>query len=255
MQNYNSKFKICLSLISSFTLWLLVFSFCFLVSCSFLELDSPPYYRELWEIYNQTNLKESTSADVLTTIHSSKYDLLSQSKSVVASLGQKKMTHHTWFNMVAFDENELTANRKYLLIINERPKVLFSEPWEGVTYDSEMVLETEVLDKPYADENARRIAILKQVLEDVRKDIAEVAPDNKMLDICGMLINQALQTVLVKLDSSPVLASKLSEPAGLDFGHPNLDRGKIQMLIEGDVVAVKMMLGSFVRYFQRRQDP
>ena len=258
MQNYNSKFKICLSLILSFAMWLLVFSFYFLASCAvvdFVKPDKPPYYRQLRETYGRTHLKESTSAEVLAVIRSSERELLSQSKSVVASSGQKKRTYRTWFNMVAFDEDELTARRKYLLVINERPKLLFTEPWEGVRYDSEMVLGGDVLDEPYANENARRIAILSRVLENVRKDIDEVGSDNKMLGICGMVINQALETVLVKLDSSPALAARLSGPAGLDFSHTSFGSGKIQMLIEDDVVTVKMMLGSFVRYFERRLEP
>jgi len=245
--------------VKSFAFCLFTLSFLWgLCGCSvleFVEPDRPPYYRQLWETYSRINLKESTAADVLTTIHRPEHELLSQSTSVIASLGQKKRTYHTWFNMVAFDENELTVKRKYLLVINEKPKILFTEPWEGLTYDSEMVLESEILDKPYSNENARRIAILKQVLANVRKDIDEVGQDNRMLAISGMVINQALETVLVRLDSSSALASKLSEPAGLNFSHISFGKGKIQMLIEDDIVTVKMMLGSFVRYFEKRQEP
>ena len=241
-----------------FDFCLLIFAFLLgLGGCTtveFLTPDKPPYYRQLWQTYKRTNLKESTAADVMAAIRSSEYELLSQSKSVIASLGQKKKAYHTWFNIVAFDENEPTARRKYLLVINERPKILFAEPWEGVTYDSEMVLESDVLDKPYADENARRIAILRQVLENVRRDIDEVSPDNKMLGVSGMIINQALGTVLVKLDASPALAVKLSEPAGIEFSHVSFDKGKIRMVVEDDIVTIKMMLGSFVRYFEKRQE-
>ncbi|MHC4890892.1 MAG: hypothetical protein ACYTEO_15665, partial [Planctomycetota bacterium] len=67
-------------------------------------------------------------------------------------------------------------------------------------------------------------------------------------------INQALETVLVKLDSSPVLATKLSEPGGVDFSHINLGRGKIQMLVEDDIVTVKMRLGSLVKEFEKQQE-
>lgn len=237
---------------------LVVICCCSLCGCGFVEFltpEGPPFYGQLWDTYNRTKLKESTSSDVLAMIHGSKHELLSRSKSVVASSGQKRRSYHKWLNMVAFDENELTAKRKYLLVINERPKILFTEPWEGVTYDSEMVLESEVLDEPYANENARLIAILRQVLENVRKDIDEVRADNKVLDISGMVINQALSAVLVKLDESAALASKLSDPGGFDFSHISFDRGKIQMLVEDDVVTVKMMLGSFVRYFEKRQEP
>jgi len=230
-------------------------SLCGCAVLDFVKPDSPPYYRQLWETYNHIKLEESTAADVLSIIRSSEYELLSQSKSVIASLGQKKKTYHTWLNMVVFDENKLTAKRKYLLVINEKPKILFAEPWEGLTYDCEMELEPEVLDEPYSNENARRITILKQVRKNAREDIAEVSSDNKMVDICGMVINQALEAVLVKLDRSPAAASKLNEPAGVKFEHIGFNKGKIQMVVEDDIVTVKIMLGSFVRYFEERQKP
>jgi hypothetical protein len=55
--------------------------------------------------------------------------LISQSKSIIAAVGQSKKGYKTWFDMVAFDESELTARRKYVYIADERPKQLFVEPW------------------------------------------------------------------------------------------------------------------------------
>jgi hypothetical protein len=107
-----------------------------------------------------------------------------------------------------------------------------------------MVLEPEVLKEPYADENSRRIAILQQVLSSVRRDIDEVAQDNKTLDICGMLINQTLQTVLQKMDDSPVMASKLSDANGVDFDHITLGKGNIRMDVAEDIVDVKVRISS-----------
>jgi len=222
----------------------------------FLTPEKPPHYQALWEVYSFTKLNESTAADVLPVIRASKYELLSQSKSVVASSGQKRKALHTWFNMVAFDENKLTAKRKYLLVINEVPKILFNaftDLWAGLSFDCEMVLDADVLGKPYANENARRIAILKQMLENVRKDLDEVGPDNNTLNTSGMAINQAIETVLVDLQQSPARAARLDEPSGLAFHHINLDKGKIQMLTQGDVATVKMMLGSFVPYFEKQR--
>ncbi len=213
----------------------------------FLTPEGPPSEKQLLDAYYRTNLKESSSADVLGMIYMPEYGLLSQSKSVVASQGQKKKGHKLWFNMVAFDENDLRAKRKYFFVVDEKPKVL-SEPWAGLKFDCEMVLEREVLDEPYANENARRIAILNQVLENVRADIEEVGPDNNKLNVCGMLINQALMAVLSKLDSpagSPALAVKLSEPGGLEFSHMSFDKGKIRMVVADDIVTVKIRLGSF----------
>lgn len=254
MQHRNLKLKTYS--VPGFTLWLYAFGFMLLAGlcgCGVVEYfkpEGPPYDRELYESYNWTRLKMSSSAYVLATIQKSENELLSQSKSVVASLGQKKKGYKTWFNMVAFDENELTASRKYLFIVDDRRNLL-EEPRKKLSFDCEMVLGSKILDEPYANENARRIAILKQVRENVRKDKDEVGSDNKMLNICGMLINQALEAALVELDSSPVLASKLSEPAGVDFSHMSFDRGKIQMLVGGDIVEVKMRLGSLVKKWEK----
>jgi len=251
------KLESCL--VKTFVIYLSIFTFlCGLAGCAvwdFIEPEKPPYYKELWGNYNLTRLNESSSADVLTTLQGAEHELLSHSKSIIASVGQKKRGYHTWLNMVAFDENELTAKRKYLLVINERPRILFTEPWEGVSLDSEMVLERDVLDEPYSNENARLIAILRRVKKNARADIGQVSSDNKMLKVCGMVINQALEAVLVKLDSSGALASKLNEPAGVKFHHNSFDRGKIQMVVADDVVTVKIMLGSFVKHFEKREQP
>jgi hypothetical protein len=204
----------------------------------------PPY--ENAASYRQTKLKESNAADVLATIARPESELLSQSKSVVASLGLKKEGHKIWFNMVAFDENLTTAKRKCFFLVDEKAESLLMWPKRRLIFDTEMVLEAKVLDEPYANENARRIAILKRVTEDIRQDVAEVATDNKKIGICGMLINQTLGTVLQKLDESPVLASKLSDAKGFGFDHLTLGEGNIVMNVTDDIVKVKVRLGSFV---------
>jgi hypothetical protein len=107
-----------------------------------------------------------------------------------------------------------------------------------------MVLEREVFDKPYSNDNSRQIAILKQILENFRSDMREVRLDNKNLDVLGMMANQAFETVLVKLDASPALARRLSEEKGLEFSHINFDKGKIRMIVEDDTATIMIRLGS-----------
>jgi hypothetical protein len=232
---------------------LAVISCCVFCSCNavkYFRPEKPPYDQELSAGYRQTKLKESTSADVLAIIHRPQYELLSQSKSVVASQGQKKQGHQIWFNMVAFDEDKLAAMRKYFFTVDEKGKAFLVGPRRSLTFESEMVLQQDVLDKPYTDENSRQIAILEQVLNSTRKDIAEVAPDNKALNICGMLINQTLQTVLQKMDDSPVLASKLDDANGFDFDHITLGKGNIRMNAADDIVSAKVKLGSITWTFE-----
>ncbi len=236
------------------TIFLCCVAVCGCSVVDFFKPDKPPYYRQLLETYNQTILRQSSSADVLAAIYNPEYELLSQSKSVIASSGQDKKTYRNWFNMVAFDEDELTARRKYLVVIDEKAEVLSGGPREGATFDAQLILDEALLNQPYATENARRIAILKSVTQNLRNDASQVAGDNKMLEISAMVVNQSLQAVLTKLDTSPALAAELSRAEGLDFASVSFDKGKIQILIDGDVATVEMMLGSFVRFFENRQE-
>jgi len=227
-----------------------------LSGCSVVDFLTPepaPYNEEVSAGYYQTNLKTSTASDVLGIIQLPEYETLSQSKSVVASVGQKKKGYKMWLKIVAFDENNTTAKRKYLFIEDEKPKILFVEPWTYVSFDCQMVLEPEVLNKPYADENAKQIAILKQILESTRKDMDQVRQDNKKIAVSGMMINQGLESALVELDHSPGLAKELNNPDGIEFSHISLDKGKIHMAVEGDVATVKMRLGSQVKKLVGRE--
>jgi hypothetical protein len=221
---------------------------CFVAGCSFFGLfvpEGPPSNKEILSLYRQTVLKQSTSSEVLSRFGTPEYALLSQSKSIVALCGDKKKGRKMWFNMVSFDENELIAKRKYVFISDERPKQLFVTPWEGVDFGCQMVLSKELLDEPYANENARRIAILKQVEADTRKDTSEVGADNVMLSLCGMMAGQGMGSLRTKLDSSPAFASRLSEPNGVEFEHMSFDKGKLRMVIDNDIVTVRMRLGAF----------
>ncbi len=218
-----------------------------LLGCSVVEFakpEGPPPDAQIYAAYEAIQLKTSTSADVLATIGRAKNELVSQSKSVVVSAGEKKAGRKVWLTMVGFDENELVARRKYVLIADERPKRLFVEPWEGLSLDCQAVLDSKVLDEPYANENARRIAILKNILETTRKDVKEVAPDNKTIEVGGMMVNQAIEAALVKLDASPALAARLSDEFGLEFQHPSFNRGRLRLVIEGDIATIKLWLGS-----------
>ena len=228
--------------------------------------EGVPSYEQITACYTQTRLKTSTSADVLSVIRAesinfSEFGLLSQSKSVIALSGQKKDGYKIWFSMVAFDERagkdseesssspdyDLTAKRKYMFIVDERPRFMLVTPWEALKFDCEMVLGAEVLDEPYANENARRIAILRHVQTNARKDMDQVRSDNNALDVSGGLVNQAFEAALAKLDSSPVLATRLDSPDYFEFEHNSFDKGKIKMTFAGDVVTIKIRLGSLAK--------
>lgn len=221
-----------------------------LAGCSIVDFAKPegkPSNQKVYDTYNQIAIKKSNAADVLTLFGRPDYAVLSQSKSIIALSGVKKQGYKMWFDMAAFEENELIVNRKYVFISDEKPKQLFVEPWEGVYFDCQLTLSKKILDEPYANENARRIAILKQVGENIRKDAAEVGVDNKDLSICGMVVGQALDIAKTRMDESPVMASRLTEPKGFEFQHPSYRTGRLFMSIDGDVVTLKLRLGSFAK--------
>jgi len=214
--------------------------------------------------YDRITLKKSLTLDALPKIRRSQdeHDLflaevevetVSHSDRVVASLGQSRDESRTWFNMVTFDRYRLNVIRKYFFAVDDKAGNFGRRPRRGLCFDCEMVLGTEVLGKNYASENEKQIAILRYVLDSARNDIKELSDDidvsgqyDKKLHVCGMLINQTLELILVELDSSPVLAVKLSSAGVLDFDHINFYDGTVRMVVSDDTVAFKARFDAFV---------
>jgi hypothetical protein len=252
-----------------FPFFVLCILFSMLTLCGCSSVISPyviskhqelPYDVNLSDSYYKIELEKSGALDVLPVIHKPDSELLSQSRSVVASLGQDEDGYKNWFNMVAFDEVKLTAKRKYFFLVDEKVRRLpgrrrgfLIEPKRGLMFDSQMVLEKLKIDKPLMSEDTVQIAQLRQVLKNLHKDIGELSQgvdatvsDNKMLTISGMLLNQVFETVLYTLDRSPGLAGKLSDSGGVEFDHISFGKGIIRMVVEDGIVTVKIRLGVFV---------
>jgi len=230
-------------------------------------------YGKLFASYEQTRLKTSGSLDVLGMIRAPDYKvgnssgvtyLISQSDTVAASLGQSKNGYKTWFTLVAFDEHTMTAKRKYFYLVDEmagsagaQPIRLLTGPERGLRFDCQMVLQTEVLAQPYATEQARQIAVVKKVAENLRRDIGELtgqagAPSqgNQILTVSGMVVNQVFETALLELSKSSVPAQEITSKNGYQFNHISFDKGRIRLTLQDDIVTVKIRLGSFRREFE-----
>ncbi len=224
------------------------------------------YQAKLSAPYDQIKVKQSIIHDTVPKIQRlqdelepgfAEAELISHGENVVVSLGQSKDGYQTWFNMVTFQEKELNAVRKYFFFVDDEFKSLQLSPNQGLRFDCEMVIGEEMLAEPGTPENARRIAMLRNILDNFHKDMNELSEDaatkeqeNKMLDIFRMLINQTFEVILRELDSSPVLATRLSQPGGVEFDHITLDKGKIQMIVRGDIVTVKIRLGAFTHMIE-----
>ena len=187
-------------------------------------------------------------------------EMISHSENVVVSMGQSKDGYQTWFNMVTFSENELNVVRKYFFVVDDKTKSIQFEPNQGLRFDCEIELEKEVFADPGTSDNARKIEILRTVLNYLRIDMYELRDDpdspdqgNRMIDICRMLINQTFDVILRELNRSPVLASRLSQAGGVEFDHINFDKGKIRLVVTKDIATVKIRLGAYTHMIEAQQ--
>lgn len=203
-------------------------------------------YEPVFDRYYSTTLKLSTSSDVLAMIQDSEMELLSQSESVIAAWGvegKKDRTH--WFNMVAFDEEQMNAVRKYVFALIERHWGWNISPAPALRMDAEMVMDADVLDAAYASNNEKRIEVLKEARELFNRDALEVTFDSKTLRSSSDMVKQAFNSVLIKLEQSPAYAVKLPLFEGMPFDHPTLGESRIRMLIEGDTVKIKIKASKY----------
>jgi len=221
--------------------------------------EQPSFEGMLSAPYDRAKLKKSLTLDVLGKIHRSQgelmpyfmgAELLSQSDNVIASSGQSEDGRRIWFNMVAFHEFRLYVIRKYFFVADDTGPTLRGKSRRGLRFDCAMVLPDELLEKSYADDSARQIAVLKYILENLRKDINQLGAgagatgrNDKTLTVCGMLMNQTFEMILRRLDSSPAMVGGLSQADGVQFDHITFDKGKVRMVAGGDTVAVKILFG------------
>lgn len=178
-------------------------------------------------------------------------ETLSQNENIAVTLGQGKNGRKTWFNMVTFDEYKLDVIRKYFFCVDEDAARFPARVRRGFRLECEMVLDEKVLTQTYPSDNATRIAILRHIRENLRRDIEQLdaadSPEqhNKMLSVCGMLLNQTIETIRLKLESSPALGSKLGDGTGVDFNHVNFGPGKVLMVFLDNMVALRIRFGVF----------
>ncbi|MHC4757958.1 MAG: hypothetical protein ACYTE8_04820 [Planctomycetota bacterium] len=242
--------EIQLQLFNKLLCFTFILSFAFLSGCyvvEFLTPAGPPSDKQLFENYDSVELMTSNAADVLVQINLPEQEILSQSKSIIASSGEKKKGYRQWMNMVAFNEDSLTAERKYLFFVDERPKAFFAKPWERLSFDCQLVLDEDILNKPYANENAYRIGIIEHISDQFTNDVKQVSSDNEVIYTSQMLVNQAFNTILQRLQSSPSEASLLSTSEGLKFDHISFDKGKIWMAIDQKTATIDLQMGSLVK--------
>jgi hypothetical protein len=228
--------------------------------CSSSGSDKLPYAR-LALPYDRTQLKSTTSLEVLNLAHDPAYQfppseaepvLLTQSDTIIAYSGRSAQRRKTWLDMVVFDELRMTADRKYFFCIDERATTDPSRPghrWlvprKGLLFESECVVDPEVLTTPYATEEAQKIAIVKWLAERFKNDVTALvgrpkapAQGNEQIAVSGMMVNQVFQGILTELAQSPGLATNLGTDQGIQFPHASLGEGRLRLLVNNDIAVV-----------------
>ena len=212
--------------------------------------EPKPYTNKLPTAYHKIHLKQSTSADVLAVVKQYKTEMVTQSKSVIVSCGEKKNTSQLWLTTAEFNEEDFKVSRKYFLAVDEKPWHLGAEG-QSLRFDSEMTIDETTLSEPYPGENEKRIAIFKKAVENTRNDIAQVRQDNRVLNEGAMMQNQTMERILYLLKESPTLAAKLDDPNGFDFDHMTLGKGRVGMTLNNDVAKIKIRIGSVKRLWKQ----
>jgi hypothetical protein len=217
--------------------WAIVLCVIILTGCG-EKLDR----RDIESRYYKTTLKQSASADVLSYIQNPKTEHLSQSESVVASWGDVNETRTHWFDMVAFDEENLTAARKYGFTMGDY-RGWNTKPRPHIQLDMEAVLDVKTLNAAYPSQNQMRIEIIKKLKTMFFDDSQAISYESATLKSSAMVAMQTLNNLLAKLNASPALAEDLSKPQGLEFDQMTMGKGRVRMLIKDDIVKLKIKAG------------
>jgi hypothetical protein len=212
--------------------------------------EPKPYTYKLPEAYRNIELKQTTSAEVLENIKLNKDELVSQSEGVVCCWSEKKNTYQFWLTMAAFDEEDFTVARKYFLAVDEKPWHLHNEG-QKLRFDCQVILDEQTLNEPYANENEKRIAIVKKLLEIIRSDFLDVRHDSKVVDTGAMMTNQTIERILYVLGQSPQLATRLVEEDGMKFDHMTLDGGKVRLILCKNVAILKIRIGKLNKIWKQ----
>ena len=210
---------------------------------NFVRPEYPPLNNEITAGYYDIKIKTTTPSETIGQIILPEYELLSQTRRVIAASGEKKDGYKSWFKLAAFDENEKGAQRKYLVIVDEKPRTLFTSPLATGHIECQAVLDKNVQSAPYANQTARQIAILKDLHKRASADLTEVSEDSKTIRLCGAVLKQSLWAAITHLENSPAEAVRLDR-TGVDFSQPSFNNGNILMTIKYDAATVRINLGS-----------
>jgi len=221
-------------------------------------------YAKLVFPYENTQLKTSTTLDVLNAAKSPAYQfekqdraeelLLTQSDTAVAFSGRSADQRRWWVTVVVFDEYRLTATRKYFFLVDEKAETTPAHSAtylvprrKGLVFDAQFVVDPEILTTPYATEDTQKVAMIRRLAEQFQKDAAALvggsdapARGSSLIPTAAMMMRQTFTGLLVELAKSPGLAQNLADPRGIEFPHISMNKGRVRLLTQDDLATMTL---------------
>ena len=228
-----------------------------MTGCHSVNVDENP----ILDRYYMTNIGQSTAADIIGALGPVDQELMSQSESVIATWTEEDLHGYLyWFNMVAFDEEGCSAIRKYCLLVDEKARkgldgYILNWNHQNLRFEAELLLDEDITEAIYGNEDEKRIAILKEILAQFTFDSEQVTADSRVLYSSAMMVKLMMRDLLYELERSPAKAAWLDDLSGLEFDHLNLDRSRARMLVDDcNIVKLKVKIGSNIKTFEKHPD-
>ncbi len=125
--------------------------------------------------------------------------------------------------MTVFDEATGLAVRKYFFFVDEKAHhIPFLEPKWTTQFNGQLIIDKAVLEKPYASQNARSIAIIKEIQKQFADDIAKVSGDNKNIAMCQMVVNESFEQLQLFICRIARVGFKTRHAGGCDVRSSHL---------------------------------
>jgi hypothetical protein len=208
-----------------------------------LSAPEKPSPQDLLATFNDTALGKSTSGDALAAVRYPEFQLVVNGQNGLAVSGPRTAGSRTWLTLFSFGDS-LTVSGKYFFLINDKPTAFMYKKFIRARLDAEKIITPEVLAKNYSDEEARNVAILSDILTGFGAAAKEVKVSDTRTRSCAMAVHDLLSQILAKLAASPSEAMHFDNPAGIAFDHATMGPGRFRMIVEGDVVKLKVIVGS-----------
>lgn len=218
--------------------------------------DAPeaPTPLQLLATFKGTELGVSTSGDVLASMSYLSYpgiEIPTTSQTTVSISGPQDLADRTWMTLISFGEDNLTADGKYFMYVNDKPRGFFHHKVTNARMDIEKVITPSVLTANYPTEEEKNLAVIRDCLKGFNAAARALKTQDRRVRSCTMAGNQLLNERITDYTASPSSMGPITSMTGLAFDTPELGSGRMKMVIKGNIVKLKMVCGPVASDFSQ----